>query len=82
MIQINVVIGADSGALCTYGPRLVESYRRVAYFVDRIVKGARPSELPIEQPTVLELVLNLNTAKVLELAIPTSVLIRADRVIE
>jgi putative ABC transport system substrate-binding protein len=82
LIQINVVIGADSGALCTYGPRLVESYRRVAYFVDRIVKGARPSELPIEQPTVLELVLNLNTAKVLELAIPTSVLIRADRVIE
>jgi hypothetical protein len=52
---------ADSGALCTYGPRLVESYRRVAYFVDRILKGAKPNELPIEQPTVLEFVVNLKT---------------------
>jgi putative ABC transport system substrate-binding protein len=73
---------ADSGALCTYGPRLVESYRRVAYFVDRILKGAKPSELPIEQPTVLEFVVNLKTAKTLGITIPPTILARADRVIE
>jgi putative tryptophan/tyrosine transport system substrate-binding protein len=73
---------ADSGALCTYGPRLVESYRRVAYFVDRILKGAKPSELPIEQPTVLEFVVNLRSAKALGITIPPAVLARADRVIE
>ncbi len=73
---------ADSGALCTYGPRLVESYRRVAYFVDRILKGAKPIELPIEQPTVLEFVVNLKTAKTLGITIPPTVLARADRVIE
>ena len=75
-------IMADSGALCTYGPRLVESYRRVAYFVDRILKGAKPDELPIEQPTVLEFVVNLNSAKALGITIPPLVLARADRVIE
>ncbi len=73
---------AKSGALCTYGPRLVESYRRAAYFVDRILKGAKPAELPIEQPTVLELVINLNSAKTLGLTIPPTVLARADEVIE
>jgi ABC-type uncharacterized transport system substrate-binding protein len=73
---------ADSGALCAYGPRLVESYRRVAYFVDRILKGANPAELPIEQPTVLELVVNLNSARTLGIKIPSTVLVRADRVIE
>jgi putative tryptophan/tyrosine transport system substrate-binding protein len=73
---------ADSGALCTYGPKLVESYRRVAYFVDRILKGTKASELPIEQPTVLEFVVNLKTAKALGITIPATVLARADRVIE
>jgi putative tryptophan/tyrosine transport system substrate-binding protein len=73
---------AKSGALCTYGPRLVESYRRTAYFVGRILKGAKPAELPIEQPTILELVINLRTAAVLGLAIPPAVLARADEVIE
>ena len=73
---------ANSGALCTYGPRLVESYRRTAYFVDRILKGAKPADLPIEQPTVFELVINLNSAKTLGITIPPSVLVRADRVIE
>jgi putative ABC transport system substrate-binding protein len=72
---------ADSGALCTYGPKLVESYRRVAYFVDRILKGAKPSELPIEQPTVLEFVVNLS-AEALGITIPPAVLARANRVIE
>lgn len=75
-------IMADSGALCTYGPRLVESYRRVAYFVDRILKGAKPDELPIEQPTVLEFVVNLKSANTLGITIPLAVLARADRVIE
>ena len=73
---------ATSGALLTYGPRLAESYRRIAYFAARILKGSKPAELPIEQPTVLELVINLKTAKALGLAIPQSILARADEVIE
>jgi putative ABC transport system substrate-binding protein len=73
---------AKSGALLTYGPRLKESYRRPAYFVSRIVKGAAPEDLPIEQPSVLELVINLKTAKTLGLTVPQSLLARADEVIE
>jgi putative ABC transport system substrate-binding protein len=73
---------AENGAVCTYGPRLIESYRRTAYFVDRILKGKTPAELPIERPSVFELVVNLNSAKTLGLTIPQSVLVRADRVIE
>jgi putative ABC transport system substrate-binding protein len=73
---------AESGALCTYGPRLSESYRRVAYFVDRILHGAKTPELPIEQPTVLELVINLNSAKILGVTIPPAVLAGTDRIIE
>ncbi|MGC2044055.1 MAG: ABC transporter substrate-binding protein [Pseudolabrys sp.] len=84
--RIPVVSGwavmAQSGALCTYGPRLVESYRRVAYLVDRIAHGAKPADLPIEQPTVLELVVNLKSAKILGLTIPPPVLVKADTVIE
>ena len=73
---------AENGALCTYGPRLVESYRRTAYFADRILKGSKPAELPIERPTIFELVVNLNSAKTLGITIPPTVLARADRVIE
>jgi len=73
---------AESGAICTYGPRLTESYRRLAYYVDRVLKGAKPADLPIEQPTKFELVVNLKTAKVLGITIPQSVETRADRVIE
>ena len=73
---------AKAGALFTYGPRLVESYRRTAYFVDRILKGAKPALLPIEQPSVLELVLNLGSAKILGLTIPPSLLALADETIE
>jgi putative ABC transport system substrate-binding protein len=75
-------IMAQSGALFTYGPRLVESYRRTAYFAGRILGGAHPEELPIEQPTVFELVVNLKTAKTLGLGIPGELLAHADDAVE
>jgi putative ABC transport system substrate-binding protein len=70
------------GGLMAYGPIRDEQYRRAAYFVDRILKGAKPAELPVEQPTKFELVVNLQTAKQLGVAIPPKVLMWADRVIE
>jgi putative ABC transport system substrate-binding protein len=73
---------ARAGAICTYGPQLTSSYQRMAYYVDRILKGTPPSDLPIEQPTKFELVVNLKTAKPLGLDIPATVLARADEVIE
>ena len=75
-------IFARSGAVCTYGPRLTESYRRLAYYIDRILKGAKPADLPIERPTKFEFVINLRTANALGLRIPPSLLVRADEVIE
>jgi putative ABC transport system substrate-binding protein len=72
---------ADSGALCTYGPRLVDSYARLASYVDRIAKGAKPADLPIERPTTFELVLNRKTADAIGLSLPQALLVRADRVI-
>jgi putative ABC transport system substrate-binding protein len=75
-------IFARSGAICSYGPRLSESYRRLAGYVDRILKGARPADLPIEQPTKFETVVNQRTAKTLGLTIPPSLLVSADEVID
>jgi putative tryptophan/tyrosine transport system substrate-binding protein len=72
----------EAGALVAYGPDYVDLYRRAAGFVDRILKGVRPDELPIEQPTRVELILNLKTAKALGLTIPPSLLLRADQVLE
>jgi putative tryptophan/tyrosine transport system substrate-binding protein len=73
---------ADAGAVLTYGPNRVESARRTASYIDRILKGAKPADLPIEQPTKFELVINLKTAKTLGLLIPQSVLLRADDLIQ
>jgi putative tryptophan/tyrosine transport system substrate-binding protein len=73
---------ARSGALFTYGPHLNSSYQRLAYYVDRIVKGTRPADLPIEQPTKFELMINLKTARTLGLTVPQSLLATADEVIE
>jgi putative ABC transport system substrate-binding protein len=73
---------ARSGALCTYGPRLSASYRRLAYYVDRVLKGARPADLPIERPTEFELVINVRTARALGINVPPSLLVRADEIIQ
>ena len=72
----------DAGGLMSYGANLADLYRRAAKYVDRVFRGARPADLPIEQPTKFDLVLNLRTAKALELTVPKSVLLVADEVIE
>ena len=80
-VYMSSVFGRDGGLL-SYGPDLVDTYRRAASYVDRILRGAKPGDLPVQFPTKFEMVVNLKTAKALGLTVPQSIILRADEVIE
>ena len=73
---------AEAGGLLAYGPSFPDNFRRAATYVDKILKGARPADLPVEQPTKVEFVVNLKAAKALGLTLPESILVQADKLIE
>ncbi len=75
-------VNVEAGGLMSYGSKVTENYQRAAMFVDKLLKGASPSDLPVEQPVTFHLVVNLKTARALGLTVPQSLVLRADEVIQ